>query len=115
MKTQESRILGIARDSDESAGFIKYMHAVQDAAAEQGMAFFVEAGDGNEFELDDIEGEDLSGWLVPLEKAEEFQELCWAGDFKACNAFEGAVSCFAEWEIEESGLSIEFKTYPLAI
>lgn len=115
-KAEEVLPLGIRTQRDaKDEMFMRYWQLVQDEAKKQGMVFFLEAGDGNEFELEDMEGEDLSGWLVPIAKAEEFRKLHTARDDGACEDFEGVVSCFAEWKIKENELSIEFKTYPMAI
>lgn len=35
--------------------------------------FFLDAGDGNDFSNDEMEGEDLLGWLIPEDQAEEFK------------------------------------------
>ena len=39
--------------------------------------FFADAGDGNDFETPAMEGENMMGWLVPVERAKEFEPL-WA-------------------------------------
>lgn len=81
METKKSLPQGLRteRDSNDEA-FMRYWQLVQEAAAKQGMVFFLEAGDGNDFELGDVEGADLSGWLVPVAEADEFRELHMARD-----------------------------------
>ena len=37
--------------------------------------FFADAGDGNDFETPTLEGEDMMGWLVPTDKANEFEQI----------------------------------------
>lgn len=57
----------------ESSKFNKFFSIVQTTALEKGCVFFVEAADGNFFENDDIECEDLMGWLIPKDKISEFE------------------------------------------
>ena len=40
----------------------------------------MDAGDGRDFENEAMEGEDLSGWLIPLEKAKDFESIWKNGD-----------------------------------
>lgn len=63
----------------ESTKFNKFFDIVQDAAKKQGCIFFADAGDGHDFETDKLEGEDLSGWLIPKEKILDFEPL-WEKD-----------------------------------
>ena len=57
----------------ESSKFNKFFSIVQTAAQKTGCVFFAEAGDGHLFENDDIECEDLMGWLIPEDKISEFE------------------------------------------
>ena len=59
--------------TQESSKFNKFFSFVQTAAQETGCVFFVEAGDGHFFENDDVECEDLMGWLIPEDKISEFE------------------------------------------
>lgn len=81
---------------------------VQDTAESKGCAFFLDCGEGREFETDDMEGEDLSGWLIPKEDEKSFSE-----EFR-----NDAVSdkwddfiVFAIWKKEGGNIKIDFKTY----
>lgn len=58
----------------ESSKFEAFFSVVQDAAGKEGKVFFLDAGDGNGFRKDDMEGEDLLGWLVPEEEADKFED-----------------------------------------
>lgn len=60
----------------ESEKFVKYFAIVQDAAEKQGCIYYLDAGDGRDFETEEYEGEDLMGWLIPKDKQAEF-ELEW--------------------------------------
>lgn len=58
--------------TQESEKFNTFFSAVQDAAKKEKKIFFLDAGDGNEFSTDEMEGEDLLGWLIPEDQAEDF-------------------------------------------
>lgn len=64
----------------ESEKFTKFFAIVQSAAREKNCVFFLDAGDGRDFETDELEGEDLMGWLIPKDKASEFEKVWEAGD-----------------------------------
>ena len=59
----------------ESKKFENFFAIVQKTATEQGCIFFLDAGEGRDFENNTMEGEDLSGWLIPKEKSQEFEPL----------------------------------------
>ena len=48
---------------------------IQSAAEAKGAVFFADAGDGNDFETPTLEGEDMMGWLIPTDKANEFEPM----------------------------------------
>lgn len=58
--------------TQESSKFIKFFSTVQETAKEQKKVFFLDAGDGNGFSNDEMEGEDMLGWLIPESRAGEF-------------------------------------------
>ena len=58
----------------ESLKFNRYWKLVQDAAAEMDRVFFGFAGEGRDFETLTMEGEDFSGWLVPVKEADTFEQ-----------------------------------------
>jgi len=64
----------------ESYKFEKFFSIVQDAAAKKDCVFYLDAGDGRDFETDTLEGEDLMGWLIPKDKAAVFEEEWLTGD-----------------------------------
>ncbi|MFR5772755.1 MAG: hypothetical protein ACLUE7_05530 [Lachnospirales bacterium] len=70
--------------------------------------FFLDSGEGRELFTDNLEGEDLSGWLIPKSQAEEFENL-WKqkGDLTKWNDF----VCFAVWEKEDDDIKIYFRKY----
>lgn len=66
--------------TQEKSKFEKFFAIVQDAAKKKGCVFFLDAGDGRDFETKELEGEDLMGWLIPKEKVDDFEQEWKAGD-----------------------------------
>ena len=60
--------------TQDTSKFEKFFSIVQDAALKKDCVFFLDAGDGREFETDSLEGEDLMGWLIPKDKANDFEQ-----------------------------------------
>ena len=59
----------------ENQKFNKFFELVQREACKKGKVFFCDCGQGDVFENDTIECEDLCGWLIPQEKVNEFEKL----------------------------------------
>jgi len=70
--------------------------------------FFLDAGEGRDFERSDMTGEDLSGWLIPAGRAEEFQAEWEQGkpQDKWLEFFR-----FAIWSTESGALRVDFKQF----
>lgn len=51
----------------------QFFELVQEEAAKSDSIFFVFAGEGNDFETEQISMEDLSGWLIPNNMADAFE------------------------------------------
>ena len=90
----------------ENNKFKRFFSHVREAAAKRNSIFFVDSGEGREIITDELEGEDLFGWLVPDDKVEEFEK-----DFKAGEVPEKWIDlcCFAIWERKGDSISIKFK------
>lgn len=67
----KSKMRGLQGWSD--AKFDKFFELVQEEAAKSDSIFFVFAGEGNDFETEQISMEDLSGWLIPNNMADAFE------------------------------------------
>ena len=50
--------------TQENMKFLAFFKLVQEAASELNSVFFLDSGEGNLFKDDNIECEDLSGWLI---------------------------------------------------
>ena len=58
----------------ESNKFVKYFEIVQATAQSQGCVYFLDTGDGRDFENAECEGEDLMGWLIPIDMVSSFEK-----------------------------------------
>ena len=96
----------------EGDKFLRFFTLVQEAAKEQGAIFFLETGDGHDFENDEMEGEALFGWLVPEAEADEFEAIWQKNphDLKALGKWYGVLG-FAEWEKVDGKIKITFNFY----
>ena len=63
----------------ETVKFQNYFSMVQGTMYKSNCVFFLEAGEGNEFETENLEGENLTGWVIPMTLADEF-EARWLAD-----------------------------------
>lgn len=91
--------------TQEAKKFVKFFSLVQDKALENNSVFFLDSGDGNELETDNLECESLQGWLVPFDKVNDFEKV-WdknAEDDEWIEYF-----CFAEWKKNGDSIEITF-------
>lgn len=61
--------------TQENYKFLKYWSIIQDSASKLGKTFFLDCGEGNGYEDDEVECETLSGRLVDNSKVETFEKL----------------------------------------
>ena len=59
----------------ENQKFNNFIELIQQEAEKKGKVFFCDCGQGNVFENEIIECEDLCGWLIPQENVDEFEKL----------------------------------------
>lgn len=59
----------------ETEKFDRFFSIIQTEAKKQNAVFFADAGDGNDFETDLMEGENMMGWLIPSDKVKDFEPL----------------------------------------
>ena len=90
----------------ETSKFLKFWQMIQDLASKSDKTFFLDCGEGNEFEDDNIECENLSGWLVPNNQVKEFDKL-----FKSDKVDEKWENCitFVKWELINGEIKITFE------
>ena len=94
--------------TQESAKFVAFFEIVQNLANRHKKVFFLDAGLGREVAKKEYEGENLQGWLIPMEKADEFE--------KQFSAFENGEEwddfyAFLEWEELNGDVKIFFEEY----
>ncbi len=89
--------------------FDSFMKIVQKEAAKNNKCFFINSGEGHDFETETMEGEDLFGWLIPIARKKEFISEKSSSSFQAdkWESFE----IFAIWSERDGNISIEFKTF----
>lgn len=92
--------------TQESDKFVKFMELVQKEAKKTGKVFFLDAGDGHDFETDELEGEDLTGWLIPSSGAKEFEKV-WKDD--EVNDDWSDFFVFAVWKKDNNKIVISFE------
>lgn len=95
--------------TQESSEFERFMEIVQECADEQEAVFFLDCGEGREIIRDDLEGEDLSGWLIPKDRSEDFEEEFLAGEDVA-ESWNDFIR-FARWELDNEEISVIFEEY----
>lgn len=59
--------------TQEGNKFIAFFELVQKEAAKLHSVFFLECGECNDFETEQMDGEDLRGWLIPEKQADQFE------------------------------------------
>lgn len=97
--------------TQEGLKFERFFQLVQDEAVKSNAVFFLLSGEGRDIILPNLEGEDLSGWLIPEEQAEEF-ETAWKQD-DSMEALEKWSEFFqwAEWRENDNKIKITFQKY----
>ena len=92
--------------TQENMKFLAFFKLVQEAASELNSVFFLDSGEGNLFKDDNIECEDLSGWLIEKKDADEFRIHFDANE----DIPEKWDSCgtFVSWENIDGRLKISF-------
>ena len=94
--------------TQEGSKFEKFFELVQNTAKKHGFVFFLDAGDGNDIITDELEGENLQGWIVPQEKVNEFEKEFVA--FKNTEVWDDYFG-FAVWYKEKGEIKILFRSY----
>lgn len=89
--------------------FDSFMKIVQKEAAKSNKCFFINSGEGHDFETETMEGEDLFGWLIPIARKKEFISEKSSPNFQAdkWESFE----IFAIWSEKDGSIFVEFKNF----
>lgn len=106
---QESKARGIWADEDAAdERFVRFFNIIQAHAEKKGCVFFSWAGEGHEIITDELDGEDMSGWLVKKSEADEF-EAQWRKDRNNVDERFARDMCVAEWSRAGEGIAISFR------
>lgn len=94
--------------TQENVKFVAFFEIVQNLASKHKKVFFLDAGLGREVVKEEYEGENMQGWLIPMEKANEFEK-----QFSAFKNGEEWDDFFAilEWEEVNGEIKIFFEEY----
>ena len=95
--------------TEENESFQRFFELVRRAAAELDALFFVDCGEGRELFTDTLEGEDLSGWLIPKELTASFLPAFRQG---TVGAEWDAFLRLAIWNQSSTGIQITFPSFP---
>lgn len=92
----------------EDSRFERFFEIVQAAAAKKDCIFFLDCGEGHDLETDNLSGEDLSGWLIPINQADQFEEEFQSGSIREVwNEF----ITFATWRSTSGEIAINFQRF----
>ena len=94
--------------TNESKKFVKYFEIVQATAQSKGCVYFLDTGDGRDFENEECEGEDLMGWLIPVDLVSAFEKE-W-NNFNVSDNW-SEYYCWAIWNKQNSVLMVNFEVY----
>lgn len=101
-------MLGIRTQRDSNDGeFCRFFEIVQRSASEIGCVFFLDTAEGRDGRVGNINCEELSGWLVPVDEVDDFVGV-WESWGDVDNVFSGFF-CFAEWSDDNGNVHIEFR------
>lgn len=92
--------------TQENSKFLAFFRLVQKAADDMGKVFFLDCGEGNQFENETIECEDLSGWLIAQEEADEFRKV-FDADEEIPEKWDDC-GTFVSWEFINGQIEISF-------
>lgn len=105
------KVVGLKTKHDLSdAQFVNFFNRVQEEANKQGKVFFLDCGEGNMAEFDDMLAMDLSGWLVDFSEAKEFESFWLIGSDYVPEKFVKD-ECEEEWSKDKDGLHINLITF----
>lgn len=93
------------QDNDQ---FIKFFQKVQDEAGKRNAVFFLDFGEEKNIKFQDMELDDLFGWLVPLDQVNEFETAFTA--FSDLQKWDD-LSLWCISTVRNNELDIEFKSF----
>lgn len=105
-----SDVLGVKyKKTSDDPKFMRFFEIVQDAANKLGKVFFLWTEENNPLMTDELDGGDLSGWLVDESDAERFDAI-WRESVDDIPDELDDTFCFAKWSMDDFGnISIRFE------
>ena len=92
----------------EDSRFERFFALVQEQAKRENCIFFLDCGEGRDFSSEMMEGEDLSGWLIPTPIAAKFERQFLKDEI--AEEWTKYVA-FAIWEETTVGIQIRFQNF----
>jgi hypothetical protein len=94
--------------TQEDSKFNAFFKLVQQSASKRNAVFFLDCGEGRDIETESLSGEDLCGWLIPKENANEFQS-----EFLSRSISDkwSKYVCFAVWSQSGTAIHIDFQHF----
>ena len=89
--------------------FDSFMELVQKEARKKNSWFFISSGEGHDLITETVEGEDLFGWLIPLDRTTEFISEKSGNHF--CEEKWERFEVFAIWKLENGIVSVHFQEF----
>ena len=93
--------------TQEGKKFELFFSLVQAEAQKHKAVFFVDSGEGHQFENEEMECEDLFGWLIPEKRVKEFEEVFQSKVGDDWDDF----TCFANWHEKAGIITVTFDNY----
>ena len=90
-----------------------YTELLSVAATTLGCVFYGDCGEGHDLETDTVYYEDVSGWLIPVERREEFESTPGRNGSIWKDSKWDEFFVFAEWRKDGDDIKIDFKKYPV--
>ena len=92
--------------TQEGLKFERFFGIVQKEANNKGFVFFLDCGEDNEFEDENIQCQNLCGWLIPENLSSKFEKA-----FQSDNVADewSDFLAWAIWKNENNNIIIEFK------
>lgn len=92
----------------DSIKFERFFQLVQNEAKKNNKVFFLQNGEGRELFTEDLEAEDLFGWLIPAEEADQFESVWKSGRADGTRVDNMA---FAVWNQTGGDVTVQFKMF----
>lgn len=93
--------------TQENSKFLEFWKIVQGSANSLGKTFFLDCGEGNEYEDNCIECENLSGWLIANDAVNKFKKIFNSKE-PIGEEWEDSVA-FVSWEKVNGKIKVKFE------